>query len=129
MPTNRRFTEDELLKGEGVITEFNVFVGNWGTIGGKGLVDGEHGKMRVRYANLFFGHVRPRQIDGLDTYEGIRLRYVALPAGAGYDTGLVLRAEAVEGETSGHRNERDNGSRRKERPSKIGDPRYAGGTD
>ena len=58
MPTNRRFTEDELLKGEGVITEFNVFVGNWGTIGGKGLVDGEHGKMRVRYANLFFGRAR-----------------------------------------------------------------------
>ncbi|OGN27465.1 MAG: hypothetical protein A2758_00060 [Candidatus Zambryskibacteria bacterium RIFCSPHIGHO2_01_FULL_49_18] len=127
-----RCPEDKLLKGEGVITRFNVFVGRVASIGGSGCIEGEHGEVLVNFANLFFGHVRPRQVDGFDTYEGIRVKYVALPVNRalGFSLAKAIRVEPIENGDSNsddHRNNRV--SRRKERPSKIGDPRFTGGTD
>ncbi|KKT41059.1 hypothetical protein A2W54_03180 [Candidatus Giovannonibacteria bacterium RIFCSPHIGHO2_02_43_13] len=127
-----RCPEDKLLKGEGTITRFNFFVGKGAAIGGSGCIDGDHDEVLVNYANLFFGHVRPRQVDGFDTYEGVRVKYVALPANQalGFSLAKAIMVEPIEnGGSNGDDHRGNRVSRRKERPSKIGDPRYAGGTD
>lgn len=132
-----RCPEEKLLKGEGTITRFNVFVGRGASIGGSGVIDGDHGEVRVNYANLFFGHVRPRQVDGQDTYEGIRVKYVALPANQelGFSQAKAIRLESVEnGNGNGHDHEshrRDNhgGGRREYSSNKMLDPRFQGGKD
>lgn len=138
-----RCPEDKLLKGEGTITQFNIFVGRGAAIGGSGVINGEHGDVRVNYANLFFGHIRPRQVDGQDTYEGVRVKYLALPASENFSQPKAIKLESAENgsnhesnrvdQESGHRDSengrRDNHGARKERPNKIGDPRFAGGRD